>query len=195
MRQRVFERGDVQVVIRSSEKSTLVKYSDQLSDLVEQADQYAESVLNPQFTMKSYTCITSESISGDVLRQKYLENNLSMRDIAKEFMCSKTQVRNLLLKHEIPLREPSKYHKDHSRSYGKRQFNGEAVDHKKELRIIETIKAMNEEGMTARAIARTLDTMKIPTKKQGKGWHHHTIVTILKREGLYESKRKPRRKK
>ena len=72
----------------------------------------AENVLNLHFSMESYTYITSESISADVLRQKYLENRLSMRDIAKEFMCSKTQVRNLLLKHEIPLREPSKYHKD-----------------------------------------------------------------------------------
>ncbi|MAE73536.1 MAG: hypothetical protein CL675_05530 [Bdellovibrionaceae bacterium] len=155
----------------------------------------AENVLNLHFSMESYTYITSESISADVLRQKYLENRLSMRDIAKEFMCSKTQVRNLLLKHEIPLREPSKYHKDHSRSFGKRQVNGEAVDHKKELRIIETIKGMREEGMTARAIARTLDTMKIPTKKQGKGWHHHMVITILKREGFYETKCKPGRKK
>lgn len=159
------------------------------------SDQYAESVLNPRFVMKSETYITSLSISGDVLRQKYVENCLSMRDIAKEFMCSKTQIRSLLLKYEIPLREPSKYHKDHSRSYGKRVLNGRAVDHKKELRIIETIKGMHGEGMGARAIARTLDTMKIPTKMQGKGWHHHMVITILKREGLYESKCKQGRKK
>lgn len=154
----------------------------------------AENVLSPQFTMKSYTYITSESISADVLRQKYLENRLSMRDIAKEFMCSKTQVRNLLLRHDIPLREPSKYHKDHSRTYGKRALKGSVTDHKTELRVIETIKKMNEEGLSARAIARTLDAMKVPTKQQGKGWHHHMVITILKREGLHQPKRQPRRK-
>jgi len=163
--------------------------------MVDATDQYAESVLNPQFVMKSNAYTTSESLSDDVLRQKYLENRLSMRDIAREFMCSKTQVRSLLLKYQIPLREPSKCHKDHSRSYGKRKVNGEAVDHKKELRIIETIKKMHEEGMGARAIARTLDTMKISTKKQGNGWHHHMVITILKREGFYETKCKPGRKK
>ena len=163
-------------------------------NLVDAAAQHAESVLNPEFSMESTTYQTSIPISSDVLKEKYLENKLSMRDIAREFSCSKTLVRKLLLKYQIPLKEPSKYHKDHSRLFGKRKVNGKAVDNKKELRVIETIKKMHKEGLGARAIARTLETMKIPTKKQGKGWHHHMVITILKREGLYVSICKPGRK-
>ena len=163
--------------------------------MVEQTAPSAENVLNGEFTMESYVYLPRVIISEDVLRQKYLENCLSMRAIAKEFMCSKSQIRNLLLMHEIPFRQQSKYHRDHPRSYGKRRVKGDVIEHKNELRIIETIKGMYEEGMTARAIARTLDTLKVPTKKQGKGWHHHMVITILKREGLYESKCKPRSKK
>lgn len=100
-------------------------------ELVDAAAQYAESVL----------------------KEKYLEKRLSMRDIAREFSSSKTHIRDLLLKHNIPLRDPSKYHKYHSRSYGKRFLNGRTVDFKKELRTIETIKKMHAEGMTARGIA------------------------------------------
>lgn len=159
--------------------------------MVDATNQYAESVLNPQFSMESVTYITFPTISEAVLKEKYLEKRLSMREIASEFSSSKTHIRDLLLRHNIPLREPSKYHKDHSRSYGKRVLNGRTIDFKKELRTIETIKKMHEEGMTARGIARTLDTMKIPTKQQGKGWHHHMVVTILKREGIYKSKCKP----
>ena len=86
-------------------------------NLVDATNQYAESVLNFHFSMESIAYSNSSAISKDVLRQKYVENRLSMRDIAKEFMCSKTQVRNLLLKHDIPLREPSKYHKDHTKLF------------------------------------------------------------------------------
>ena len=130
--------------------------------------QHAESVLNPEFSMESTTYLTSLSISSDVLKQKYLQNKLSMRDIAKEFSCSKTQIRKLLLKYSIPLKEPSKYHKEHSRIFGKRKVNGKAIDNKKEQRVIESIKKMHEKGLGARAIARTLDTMNIPLRNKVK---------------------------
>ena len=64
------------------------------------------------------------------------------------------------------------------------------MDHKRELRIIETIKKMYcKEGISPRGIAQLLTSMKIPTKRQRKGWHHHTVITILKREGIYKSAR------
>ncbi|MCY4523744.1 MAG: hypothetical protein OXB84_03285 [Halobacteriovoraceae bacterium] len=33
-----------------------------------------------------------------------------------------------------------------------------------------------------------MDSMKIPTKRQGRGWHNYTIIHILKRERVYVSK-------
>ena len=149
----------------------------------------AKSVLNLQFSMKSDAYITSPPISEDVLKQKYLENGLSTRSIASEFSCSKTHIRDLLVRYKIPLRGPLQCHNDHGRAYGKKRRNGQSVDHKAELRTIETMKTMySKEGLHPRAIARLLNTLKVPTKQQGKGWHHHTVITILKREGVYIGK-------
>ena len=108
-----------------------------------------------------------------------------------EFSCSKTRIRNLLLKYKVPMREPSKYHKDHSRTYGKRRVSDKTVDHKGEQRTIATIKQMYCEGNSTAAIARFLNTMKIPTKRQGKGWHNYMVIIILKREGMYRPNFRP----
>ncbi len=159
---------------------------------MELSDQCAEYVLTPQLSIKFETYITSRQIPEGVLRQKYLADRLSMRQIASEFACSKTHIRDLLLKYKIPLREPHRYD-NMWYSYGKRKVCSRAIEHKAELRTIATIKQMYSEGVGTRAIARFLDTMKIPTKQQGKGWHHHTITQILKREGVYVERRKARR--
>ena len=63
--------------------------------------QYAENVLNPQFSMKSTISITSLPISKSVLKKKYLKNYLSITEIAKEFSCSKTSILEALKKHKI----------------------------------------------------------------------------------------------
>ena len=150
---------------------------------------YAKNVLNPQFSMKSTISITSAPISESVLKQKYLKNHLSTRQIAKEFSCSKTKIRNLLLKYKIPLREPSKYHhKYNSCIYGKKKVNGKIIDHKRELQVIETIKKLYVKGINPNSIAKVLSTMKIPTKQRKKDWHHRTIIKLLKREKLYKTK-------
>jgi len=79
--------------------------------------------------------------------------------------------------------------------YGKKRAHKKTVEHKGELKLISTIAKLHEEGLHPNAIARVLDSMNLPTKKRAKGWHHHTVITILKREGLYKSNRKPRGKK
>ena len=141
--------------------------------------------------MELDSCIASPSIPEAVLRQKYLENRLSMLEIASEFSCSKTRIRDLLLKHNIPLRKRSE-HRGPRIAYGKRRIGGKIIDHKAELRTIATIKQMYGEGISTNAIARFLNTMKLPTKQQGKAWHGNTIIKILKREGVYVVGRKGR---
>ena len=145
-------------------------------------DRATESVSNQLLSMRSGTYNTSPLISACLFREKYLEDGLSMRAIAREFSCSKTHVRNLLIRYKIPLRDPHKYSRWYT--YGKRKVSGKTIAHKGELRTITTIKQMYSEGLSVSAIARFLNTMKVPTKQQGKGWHHHTITQILKREGL-----------
>ena len=128
-------------------------------------------MFNQQLSMKSGVYDTSPLIPDSLIKQKYLEDRLSIRDIAREFSCSKTHIRNQLLKYSIPLREPFKLHKDNSRIYGKRKVGNRIVDYKGEIRTITAIKRMYSEGVSTRAIARFLDAMKIPTKRQGKGLH------------------------
>ena len=134
--------------------------------------------------MRSGIYEASPTIPEALIKRKYLDELLSTREIAKELSCSKTHIRSLLLRYGIPLREPNKYHKDHWRIYGKRRAKGKAIDHKAELRTVATIKQMYREGVSITAIARYLDTMKIPTKRQGKGWDHSTVTAILSREGV-----------
>ena len=153
--------------------------------LVEYGNHCAESLFNQKLSMRSGTYDTSPRISEALIKQKYLDDLLSTREIAEEFSCSKSRIRSLLLRYGIPLREPNKYHKDHWRIYGKRRAKGKAVDHQRELRTVAAIKRMYAEGISTAAIARTLSTMKVPTKRQGKGWDHSTVTAILKREGVY----------
>ena len=51
---------------------------------------------------------------------------------------------------------------------------------------------LHAEGVSIATIARCLDTMKIPTRRQGKGWDYHTVTAILKREGVYNKGQKRR---
>ena len=159
---------------------------------METIDRATESVSNQQLSMRSEIHSTSPLIPACLFREKYLENSLSMRAIAREFSCSKTHVRNLLVRYNIPLRQPHKYH-DRWYAYGKRRVGGKTIDHKAELRTIATIRQMYDEGLSVSAIARCLNAMKLPTKQQGKGWHQNTVAKILKREGVYVEGRKARR--
>ena len=147
------------------------------------ACQDAESELNRKLLMELDSYLTSVFIPESVLRQKYLENQLSTRAIASEFACSKTYVRSMLLRYKIPMRKTSDYSGYKWYAYGKRRVSGKTIDHRGEQRTIDTIRQMYGEGNSTKAIARFLNTMKIPTKQQGKGWHNCTVAEILKREG------------
>ena len=152
-------------------------------------NQCAKDVFIPKFSIESNIYKTSPLISESVLRQKYLEHGLSARDIAMEFACSTHCIMSLLIKYKIPRRSPCKSQQHSRRVYGKKKLNGQIITHKAEQRTIETIKNMySKEGLYPQAIAKLLDTMKIPTKHQGKGWHHNTVIKILKREGIYNPK-------
>ena len=168
--------------------------------------QSAESELNHKLLMELDSCITSAFIPEYALKQKYLENHLSTIEIAEEFSCSKSRVRKLLLKYNIPLCKRSERYGSLWLAYGKRRVGGKIVDHKGEQRMIATIKQMYGEGMSISSIARLLNTMKIPTRRRrresykqasmsganSKGWSDYMVIGTLKREGAYVARRKER---
>lgn len=126
-----------------------------------------------------------------LLHQKYVLENLSAKEIATSFGCSATTIKKQL--REFRLNKGGCGNGVHKQklAYGKKLVSHALVVHKGETQILESIKRMyGEEGLGPTAIARILNTMKVPTKKQGKGWDHSVIADILIREGIYKQTRK-----
>ena len=117
-----------------------------------------------------------------VLHQKYVLEKRSLRQIAREFASSKTAVRQALVRFGIPLNNKgSSVNRVHALPFGKRCVNGIVVQHKGEQQVIRSILKMHREGLSNCAIARVLTEMKVPTKQQGKAWHHEMVRLILLR--------------
>ena len=122
-----------------------------------------------------------------VLRQKFIVEGLSAREIAKRLGCSSTTVKKYLRLYGIRKgirRGKARY----NLALGEKMVKGRVMPHKAELRIQSMIIDMHKnEKLPARAIARLLDTMKVPTKRQGKKWDHSVVIDILKRGGVWKA--------
>lgn len=130
-----------------------------------------------------------------LLQEKYVVEGLSAKSLADLLGCSTTTVKARL--REFGLTKGGSRNAVHREklAFGKRIVRHRLVEHKGELQIVETIKRMyHEEHLRPRSIARLLDTMKVPTKRQGKKWDHSVVIAILKREGIYKQARKSPRK-
>ena len=147
----------------------------------------ANNVLISNFSITSTVYLRKPQITKAVLTEKYTQNCLSMREIARHFLCSKTHVRDKLIEFEIPLRSACKLPKNRdARVYGKHKVAGKLINNKKEQAVISAIIKMHEDGLSANKIAQNLNYMNVPTKRNGKKWHHHSIIMILKRQNKYK---------
>lgn len=127
---------------------------------------------------------TNESL----LRQKYLVEGLSYNQMTRQFGCCKRTLKKYLRLYNIRKNTPGK--SKYNLALGEKIIKGKVVTHQGEQRVLKTIVDMHEkENLSATAIARILNTMKIPTKRQGRKWNHSTVIGILKKEGLYTSTR------
>ena len=123
----------------------------------------------------------------NVLHQKFIVEGLSSTELARQFGCSRSTVKKYLRLHNIRKGTPNGKTR-HNLALGEKLVKGRVTSHKAELRAKGMIVDMHtKEGLPARAIARVLDTMKVPTKRQGKKWNHSVVVDILKREGAWKS--------
>ena len=131
-----------------------------------------------------------------LLHSKYVDEGLSAKKIALLLGCSKTTIKAQLRQFRLTKGgSGSQAHKENL-AFGTRLVGHRLISHKGESSVIATISRMySKEGLRPRTIAGILDTMKIPTKRQGKKWDHSVVIAILKREGIYKKSRKsPRRK-
>ena len=156
--------------------------------MVDQSDPGTGNVLHPKTTITSIVNTLPVTFNEAVLHQKYVMERRSLRQIAREFASSKTAIRQALVRFGIPLNKTgSSVNRVHALPFGKRCVNGVVVQHKGEQQVISSILKMHREGLSNNAIARVLTEMKIPTKQQGKAWHHELVRQILirsQRDGL-----------
>ena len=87
----------------------------------------------------------------------------------------------VLNKFDIPTRS-SGHNSGLTRRYGYKNIKGQILEHKVEQRVVVSIIKMRQEGLSFQAIARVLDSMKVSTKKRGKGWHKEMVRKIYLRE-------------
>ncbi len=114
------------------------------------------------------------------IQHKYLVEELSVKQIAQEILCSKMAVLNALARFGIPIREPHQHHGNPSQPrYGQKFQKRKLVEHKVEQRVIHGVKQLHEKSLSLRQIAMVLNEMEIVTKNRGKKWHQEMVRRIL----------------
>lgn len=150
--------------------------------MVDHFDPGTGNVLHAKTVIQSRIKTGSVTLNKAVLRQKYVVERRSMRQIAAEFASSKTTIRNALKAFGIPLRGRWKNpYRSHNLPFGKKVSKGKVVDYEREQEVIHSILKMHEDRLSNMAIARALTAMKIPTKKRRLRWHHEMVRQILLR--------------
>lgn len=112
------------------------------------------------------------------LHQKYIEERLTINQIADVTISSRSTVIKYLSIARIPIRQEE--HRKGAAAYGERKINGRLVPSQKELELMEKIKVLKNEGLCPQRIADILQGLKLPTKRGGK-WSRETVHDILKR--------------
>lgn len=127
----------------------------------------------------------------NVLRQKYLEEGLTVKQLGVLLGCGPTTIKKQLRHYNIKKSEIQEIRHKANLKYGQKIVAGQVQEHKQEAHIKQAILDMyKSQGLSVTAIARLLTQMKVPTKKRGKGWDHSVVIEILTREGIYQPKRK-----
>lgn len=114
------------------------------------------------------------------LQQKYLEERLTINQIATITMSSRSTVIKYLRAAEITIR--AEEHRVGGSTYGERKVNGRFVSNQKELEMMEKIKVLRDQGLEVQQIADLLQGLNLPTKRGGK-WSRTVVHSIIKRMG------------
>jgi len=111
------------------------------------------------------------------LQKKYLDERLTINQIAVLTMSSRSTVIRHLRKAEIPIRNEE--HRLGRLAYGERKVNGHIVTHQKEMELMSKIKGLKNQGLSNQNIADLLQGLNLPTKRGGQ-WSRRAIHSILK---------------
>lgn len=140
----------------------------------------AEIIPHPQIAMISHIQAMPLHKSKSFLKRKYVDEGLSIGQIAAQIRSSKDAVRNGLEKFNIPIRNPHTHNGNPSQPrYGQKQTKATQTPHKAEQRAIDAILEMRRDGASLRQIAKYLNAMKIPTKCRGRSWHPQMVKRVI----------------
>jgi len=116
------------------------------------------------------------------LRQKYLEERLSTRQIADQIFSARSTVARYLKRFGIPLRSEDEAHRlrKGQLGYGERAQRGSSVVHKREVDTVVRMQTLRAQGYSYWKIAEVLTAMNVPTKNRKGKWHATTVMKILK---------------
>lgn len=117
------------------------------------------------------------------------EKGLSIQDIEERTRIPKTTVRETLVKNGMPLRNPfngnahyiDRQHTKHGGStpYGYAYLDGQLLIDPKEQIIVRKILKLHQSGISSNAIAKELNSQKIPSRP-GKTWLPCAVRRIIK---------------
>jgi hypothetical protein len=129
-----------------------------------------------------------QKLDPSFLVQKYVDEGLSLAQIARLTSSSKSSVREALVRCGTPIRKPHLAHSNPAQPrFGTKRRKDMLEKHVAEQRVIRAILHMRKGGMSLRAIVRSLAELKLPTKRRGKSWHPEMINRILKSGKMLET--------
>lgn len=117
------------------------------------------------------------TLSESFLKEKYVKEGLSSKEIAQLAFSSRATVTNYLNKYGIPLKKVTRRSNGGHR-YGFRKYGGRSIVLKKEQEVITLIKEYRENGYSYQKIATLLNDKQIETKMKKGFWYSKVIRQI-----------------
>ena len=117
------------------------------------------------------------------LREKYLLEKLSTRQIAKQVFSARSTVVKHLKAYGIPMRTEDEAHdlNNGQCAFGEKMLGGKVLPHKGELEVLRRMQSLRNSGHSYRKIAAQLNVSGIPTKNRKTKWHATTVMKMLKK--------------
>lgn len=121
--------------------------------------------------------------SEEFLRQKYLVEGLSTRQIAREICSARSTVKDAIKGFGIPLRpgeEARKLNKGQL-AFGEKMVRGRIMPHGGERRVLRQMVDLRRRGDSLGKIAAWLNAKGVPPKGSARHWSRPTVFKILQR--------------
>jgi hypothetical protein len=126
--------------------------------------------------------VTPDYKNHDFLRQKYVEERLSIKQISRLTASSKDSVRKGLRAAGIAIRQHGLHHGHPAQPrFGKRIQKGRETDFKAEQKVVGVIQEFRDQKMTLRQISHALTKLGVQTKCRGRSWHPEMVRRVLVR--------------